>query len=124
MNIKIKEALRFILVGLVCTLVHYLLYYVLKQFMGINRAYSVGYALSFCLNFYLSNTYTFKTRANVLKGIGFGLSHLINYGVHLLLLNLFLYAGLSETLAPVPVFAIAIPLNFLLVRTVLKSKKL
>ena len=42
--------------------------------------------------------------------------------LHIGLLNTFLWLGLSKTLAPIPVFAIAIPVNFLLVRFVFKRK--
>jgi putative flippase GtrA len=41
----------------------------------------------------------------------------------MVLLNLFLWLGMSNELAPLPVFAIAIPVNFLLVRFVFKHKK-
>ena len=38
-------------------------------------------------------------------------------------LNFFLWLGVSEGLAPIPVFCIVIPINFLLVRFVFKSKQ-
>lgn len=58
------------------------------------------------------------------KGVGFGISHGINYLLHMLLLNLFLWLNVPDEWAPIPVFAIVIPVNFILVRTVLKSKRL
>jgi putative flippase GtrA len=50
-------------------------------------------------------------------------AHAVNYLLHMVLLNLFLWLGMSNELAPLPVFAIAIPVNFLLVRFVFKHKK-
>ena len=47
----------------------------------------------------------------------------MNYGLHLCLLNAFLALGVTEVWAPLPVFAIAIPVNFLLVRFVFKRGK-
>ena len=44
--------------------------------------------------------------------------------LRIILLNVFLYLGVSKAWAPVPVFAIAIPVNFLFVRFVFKHKKL
>ena len=44
--------------------------------------------------------------------------------LHMILLNIFLYMGFTKAWAPVPVFAIVIPVNFLLVRFVFKHKKL
>ncbi|MEI6053111.1 MAG: hypothetical protein WCQ44_10445, partial [Opitutaceae bacterium] len=66
---------------------------------------------------------TFKSQASIKKGLGFGLCHLINYGMHLVLLNFFLLLHCATNFAPVPVFMIAIPINYLMVRFVFKSSK-
>lgn len=68
--------------------------------------------------FYVRNTPSWK------KLVGMGGAHLVNYLLHIILLNVFLYLGVSKAWAPVPVFAIAIPVNFLFVRFVFKHKKL
>lgn len=112
------EFIRFVIVGLLATALHYGIYLLLDLAIPANPAYAIGYVLSFCFNFYLTSRFTFKKKATVKKGFGFGLSHLINFGLHMGLLNLFLYLGVSEVLAPVPVYCICIPVNFLLVRLV------
>lgn len=122
-NNKYKEVFRFALVGLLATAIHYGIYLVLLNIIEVNIAYSLGYVISFLFNFFLSAHFTFKSKPNIKKGFGFALSHLTNYGLHLLLLNLFLYLGLAKAYAPIPVFMIVIPINFLLVRFVFKSKK-
>ncbi|WP_321334903.1 GtrA family protein [uncultured Bacteroides sp.] len=119
-----KETSRFAFVGIICTVLHYAIYYILKEYIGFNIAYTIGYVSSFFLNLVLSSKFTFHAIITVKKCFGFGLSHLINYGLHILLLNLFVYIGISKTLAPIPVYAIAIPVNFILVRIVLKSNRL
>jgi hypothetical protein len=50
------------------------------------------------------------------------LSHLVNWGLHLALLAAFIHFGVAERIAPVFVYAIAVPVNFLLIRTVFKSR--
>lgn len=120
---RLKEVFRFALVGFLATVIHYGIYLGLLRVIDVNIAYSLGYIISFGLNFFLSAHFTFKSKPNVKKGLGFALSHLTNYGLHLLLLNVFLYLGLAKAYAPIPVFAIVIPINFLLVRLVFKSKK-
>ena len=120
---KLREFIRFGLVGVFATGLHYGLYYLLNLVMNVNVAYSIGYVVALFCNFYLTAHFTFKSETSVKRGVGFALSHGINYVLHMLLLNLFLWMGLSETLAPVPVFCIAIPVNFILVRYVFKSKK-
>lgn len=121
---NIREIIRFVLVGILATFIHYAIYLCFNLFVVQWLAYSIGYGISFLINFYLSSTFTFKSKANLKKGIGFGVSHAINYGLHIVLLFLFLHFGIPDEYAPIPVFAIAIPVNFLLVRYVFKSKKL
>lgn len=116
--ISSAEFARFVLVGILATALHYGIYLLLDLVIPPNPAYAMGYVLSFLFNFYLTSRFTFKKKATVKKGVGFGLSHLVNFGLHMGLLNLFLYLGLSEALAPVPVYCICIPVNFLLVRFV------
>lgn len=113
-----KEFFRFVIVGLLATAVHYGIYRLLDLIIPANPAYAAGYITSFLFNFFLTSRFTFKKKATVKKGFGFGLSHLVNFTLHMLLLNLFLFLGLSEDWAPIPVYCICIPVNFLLVRFV------
>lgn len=119
---EIYSFMRFALVGVIVTGIHYGIYYLLNMFINVNIAYSVGYIIALCCNFYLSAHFTFNTNVSIKRGIGFLMSHGINYVLHIVLLNFFLWLGLSETLAPIPVFCIAIPINFILVRYVFTSK--
>lgn len=120
----LKEAMRFGIVGVAATALHYGIYYLLQPYINVNIAYTIGYVLSFIVNFYLTSYFTFGTSPSWKKLIGMGGAHAVNYLLHLSLLNLFLFMGISKTWAPIPVFAIAIPVNFLLVRFVFKHKKL
>lgn len=119
---NIREFIRFGIVGALATGIHYGLYYLLNLVMNVNVAYTIGYVVAWCCNFYLSAHFTFKSETSVKRGVGFAISHGINYVLHMALLNLFLWLGLSETWAPIPVFCIVIPINFILVRYVFKSK--
>ena len=113
----VKEFIRFGVVGVLATALHYGIYY-------FNVAYTTGYVISFIVNFYLTSYFTFGTTPSWKKLVGMGGAHLVNYLLHIILLNVFLYLGVSKAWAPVPVFAIAIPVNFLFVRFVFKHKKL
>ena len=126
---RIREFLRFCIVGVVATTVHYGVYLLLirvakiEQGWWTNVAYSIGYLMGFVCNLWLSAHFTFKEDITVKRGIGFTLSNVVNYGLHLLFLNLFLWVGLPEQWAPVPVYCIVVPINFLLVRFVFKKLK-
>lgn len=115
------EFIRFGIVGVIATAVHYGIYYVLLNVINPNAAFTIGYLLSFFMNFWLSAKFTFKAEATVKRGAGFALSHLVNYGLQMLVLNVSLKLGVPEPLAPVPVYLISIPVNFLLVRFVFKK---
>ncbi|MEE1082344.1 MAG: GtrA family protein [Paludibacteraceae bacterium] len=117
------QLLRFAIVGVIATAVHYGVYLLLLNVFSENIAYSIGYVVAFVCNFILTCVFTFRKKATTQRGIGFGLAHLINYGLHVTLLNLFLWIGLSNKLAPIPVFCIAVPVNFLLVRYVFKRDR-
>ena len=116
------EFFRFAIVGVIATAIHYGVYYLLLLVFGVNISYTIGYIISWCCNFYLTSRFTFKSKANVKKGIGFALSHAVNYVLHMLFLNLFIHQGASETIAPVFVYCCVVPINFILVRTVFKAK--
>ncbi len=116
------EALRFVLVGVFATALHYGLYLLLRHVMPLTLAYTVGYVASFVANFFLTAYFTFRSAPSWRKLAGMGGAHGVNYLLHIALLNLFLWLGVPSALAPVPVFAVAIPVNFLLVRFVFKRK--
>ena len=112
--------------------------------LGITLTYAAGYAVSFVANYIVSLRWTFKTEGSVSKGLGFAFSHLVNAGMHLGLLNLFRAIGAGdalsmlliwlapwlvewlpvlgrpESLLPLPVYVIVVPVNFLMVRFFLK----
>lgn len=139
---------RFFVVGIAATLVHLMVYIALNHLFGLSEenklaltiTYSIGYIVSFIGNYILSLKWTFRTEGNVKKGLGFAFSHAVNYGMHIGLLNLFLYLGVGglmvrclqavvpwlvamfpilghgEDIVPFAVYVIVVPVNFLLVR--------
>ncbi len=119
----IGEIIRFAIVGAFATALHYGIYYLLIQLMPVSIAYTIGYVTSFIINFYLTAYFTFRSTPSWRKLIGMGGAHGVNYLLHMVFLHLFLYLGMSKEWAPIPVFAIVIPINFLLVRYVFKPKK-
>ena len=121
---QLPEFVRFAIVGIIATAIHYGVYYILQWFIYVNIAYTIGYIVSFIANFYLSAYFTFGRKPSWGKALGFGGAHLFNYLLHIGLLNFFLWLGLSRPLAPIPVFSIAIPVKFLLVRFVFKGKRI
>lgn len=146
------EFARFFVVGVGATLLHLGVYLLLNWLFDVSEAqalaltltYAAGYAVSFVVNYLVTLRWTFKTEGSVGKGIGFAFSHMVNAGMHLLLLNVFRMVGAGnalsllmiwlapwlvewlpvlgrpESLLPLPVYVIVVPINFLMVRFFMK----
>ena len=119
---KLGEVLRFGVVGVLATLIQYAVYWVLIHWLNPSLSMPIGYIISFAFNFLASTRYTFRVKANARRGAGFALSHGVNWLLQMLTLNLFLWLGVSKQWAPIPMFCICVPVNFLLVRFFLKRK--
>lgn len=132
MNLKKKinggsrksEILRFAMVGGFATVLQYGIYIVFVACLGVPAVVStiISYAISFVFNFLLSTFFTFHTHPNAKKGVGFALSHLINMGLQVGLVAIF--KGLvGPDLALLPALVICVPVNYLLVRFSLTSRR-
>lgn len=113
---RMGEIVRFGIVGAMATLIQYGVYWVLLHWLEPTVAMTVGYGLSFAFNFVASTRYTFRVEASARRGAGFAFSHAVNYVLQMLMLNLFILLGVDRRLAPVPMFCICVPVNFVLVR--------
>ena len=118
-----KEIIRFGIVGVAATAIHYAIYYLLLPHIDKNFAYTTGYLISFLCNFFMSSYFTFKVSPSWRRLLRFAGSHVANYILQMVLLNLFCWMGIPEKWAPLPVYAIAVPVNFLLVRLALMAKR-
>lgn len=119
----IGEILKFGIVGVIATVIHYGIYFLLQSFIDVNVAFTLGYGISLVANYILSARFTFRKKTSVKNGIGFGGAHLINYLLQMCLLNLFLGLGVDRALAPFPVYCISIPVNFMMVRFAFRRRK-
>lgn len=120
---RMSEIVRFGLVGGIATVLQYGFYVIFVHAVGVKPVPStlISYALSFIVNFFLSSYFTFHTKPNAKKGLGFTLSHLINMGLQTGLVAIF-KGIVGPTLALLPALAICIPVNYLLVRFAFTSK--
>lgn len=113
---------RFGIVGVVATATHYAVYWYLMRYIDTNAAYTTGYLLSFVCNYLLSSRFTFRSKTSLGNGVGFCAAHAVNYLLQILLLNVFIHMGVPRGMAPLPVYAVAVPVNFILVRLVFTRK--
>lgn len=120
---QLGEVLRFGIVGVAATLLQYIIYWVLICVLNPTVAMTIGYVISFGFNFMASTHYTFRVKASASRGVGFAFSHVVNYILQMTTLNLFLWLGVSKQWAPIPMFCVCVPVNFVLVRFFLKKKQ-
>ena len=119
---RLLEVVRFGIVGTTAMMIHYGIYYVLLPLMNVNVAYTIGYFLSFLCNFLMSSYFTFQVRPSWKRFVRFAGSHGVNYLVYIGLFNFFLWTGVPKVWAPLPVYLIAVPVSFLLVRLALVAR--
>ena len=118
---KFREVIRFGIVGGIATVLQVLIYWLLAPRLNHNLALVISYVISLAVNFLLTVYFTFQVKPTARKGMGFLASHAVNLTLQFLLLNLFIRLGVDRQLAIVPVLAVCIPINFLLVRLSVKK---
>ena len=119
---RLAEIIRFGIVGVIATAIHYGIYYVLLLMLNPILSYTIGYAVSFCCNYLLSSRFTFRVGLSVTKAAKFSVSHVLNYLIGVGLLNVFILLGVKPEVAPLPVFVLVIPINYLLVKFALTRR--
>lgn len=121
---KFSQFCRFVLVGGTSTVLSYIIYLGLAAIgINLNVAYTIGYILSFIFNYFATNYFTFNATPTTQSGIKFVGAHICNYLLQMVLLNIYIYIGIPQAIAPIGVFVVAIPVNFILVRIAFKTSK-
>ncbi len=114
---------RFGITGTISSLIHYGAYCLALIYCNPTVSYSAGYLVGLVCNYALTTFFTFRQQPSKKNAAGFVTSHIINYLLEVGLLNLFLYIGCSQWLAPILVMVIVVPVNFLLLRFVFLYKR-
>ena len=104
-------------------MIHYGVYYLLLRYTYLNVAFTSGYIISFLFNFMMTSWFTFKVRPSWRRFLRFAVSHGINYLIQITVFNISLLLGVSNELAPIPVYIISVPASFLLVRCAMMRKR-
>lgn len=119
----VRQFIRFGIVGVLATITHYAIYWFLQGFINYNIAYTLGYIIAFVFNYLLTAFFTFQDKISLKNCLGFGGAHLCNYIIQMLLLNIVIYMGVCKNWAPLPVFVISVPVNFLMIKFVFNHGK-
>ena len=118
---QIIQFIRFCIVGTVAAGIHYGIYYVLLRLgAGHNLAYATGYILAFICNFIATSYFTFRSSPSWGRFAGFAGSHAVNFILHMVLLNVFLWMGMHELIAPIVVMLVAMLVQYTILNFVFK----
>lgn len=117
------EFLKFVLVGAVSFIAHNIVYLLLCNIIPHAVAYTLGYASWMVINFLLSNYVTFHTKPTVRRAVGFAISSGVYYLIQLGGFTLCRLVALPDVIVTPVVYTVSFPINFLMVRYVLKREK-
>lgn len=117
----LREPLRFVMVGVIATLIQYGVYYALLDLTGANNALTIGYVVSLVCNYILTTRFTFNVKRSKRNAYGFIGCHIMNWILQLITLNVFIHLGVTKVWAPIPMYMVCLPVNFLMVRFVMKK---
>ncbi len=119
-----QEIVRFCITGTIVTAILYGIYYALLYAdFSVDVSFTTGFIVSFACNFFLTNHYTFHTKVDFENGIRFSLCQAVNFFMQYVTLKLFIAIGIPEKVALVPVWIIIFPINFWLMRSMLRSDR-
>lgn len=118
---RLGEIIRFGITGVASTVTTYIVYYICLFWLNPTVSFTLGYIVAMCVNYLLTTVFTFKVKATAKNAVGFLISNGINYVLCALFLNFFIWCGVGEKWAPIPMYAVCIPINYLIVRFVMKK---
>lgn len=120
-SINYLQAFRFCVVGGVSTLIHYLVYLVALLWCGATLSYTIGYGGGFCVNYVLTTYFTFMSKATKKNFAGFMFSHVVNYSLELLVLNV-IVLFINKQLAGLLTLVVVVPINYIILKFIYKGK--
>lgn len=114
------QILRFVLVGVVNTGTYYGLYLALLTLLPYVAAHVVAFLLSMVGSFFLTSHFTYRTRPTLRKFLLFPLTNAANFVVTTAGVYLLVDVGrFDSTYAPLVAAAAAIPVTFVVSRTIM-----
>ncbi len=117
------EVARFLLSGAFNTLVTYIFYLVLIQFLPYRTSYTIVFIAGILLAYCLSRFFVFRVKGNLSAIPLFPAIYLIQYFIGLGVISLWIEIfGWNEALAPLAAIALTTPVIFILTRWVFSKK--
>jgi putative flippase GtrA len=118
------EGLRFLVTGVVNTLVSYAVYFVLQLAMPYQAAYAIAFLVGVATSYLLNVKFVFRVEHTRAKALVFPLVYVAQYALGAALLALLVErAGIPQAWAPLLVTVVMIPVTFALSRLVMRGRR-
>lgn len=118
---KIREFIRFCIVGASSAGLDMLIFYSTRIFMPYQFAMISGYFIGLVYNYFLTVFWTFKVKPTKQNAIGLVLAHCVNlFVIRMGLMWVFInIIGLSDRISYIPTLVISVFVNFIMVKCVM-----
>tara|TARA_B110000503_G_C6926698_1_gene321003 strand:- start:14 stop:397 length:384 start_codon:yes stop_codon:yes gene_type:complete len=115
--------IRFIILGVINTILTYFLYLIFLFLLPYVWAYSITYLFGLTISYFLSSYWVFKKNIAIKSGMYFLIYHLSNYLVNIMALWIFIdLMGLSEKIAPLITISLLTPIFYLISKKIFLGK--
>lgn len=119
---SMRQFVKFCINGVVAVAIQYGVYLLLLPYMNALLANTIAYFVSFCYNFIVTSYWTFNSQPTMKRLAGFCGSHVVNFLVQQAVLAISLLLSVPERFAALVAMAVAVPVNFAILRIVYKKK--
>lgn len=118
-----RQEFRFLVAGAINTVLGYALFLLFNVGLDYRLAYSLSYAFGIFLSFVLNSLYVFRQPLRWRRLAAYPLVYVLQYLLGMACIWIFVAVlKLPESLAPIPVIAITLPVTYYTIRYVLKGK--
>lgn len=115
------DLIKFVIGGGINTAFTYSLYYGLQVVMPYQLAYALAFAVGIVFSYWFNATIVFNTPVSWKGFFAFPLVYLAQYVLSAILLNVFVERfGIAQSIAPLVVIVVTIPITFVLTRWFLR----
>ena len=115
--------IRFIILGVINTILTYFIYLIFLSLLPYVWAYSITYLLGLTNSYLFSSYWVFKKKIAIKSGMNFLIYYLSNYLVNIIALWIFIdLIGLSEKIAPLITISLLTPFFYLISKKIFLGK--
>lgn len=114
---------RFLVIGLLNTLVYYSVYLLLNLFLPYLASHILGFLVAFIFSFFMNCYVVYKVKPTWGKLFKFPLTQVFNMGMQTLLLYFLVeYFTVDSKIAPLPALIITVPFTYIITKWILTDK--